>query len=93
MRIVGTPGAEVRVDDHAFGHTPLALSLPRSHEARLITVRRPGFVPQVRRVAGNADVTVRAVLVVARRKTAPGTTTAAAGRSFNPDVISDPFAR
>jgi len=91
LRVVGTPDAEVRVDDQLVGRTPLVATLPRAAGERVVTVRRLGFLGKTERIAGDADSTVRANLPLKRKRTTTASATPA--RPFDPDVVSDPFTR
>jgi serine/threonine protein kinase len=58
LRVRGNAGAHVFVDGVARGQIPLDLQLPRTSRPRVVTIRRAGFAPLTRRVAGDEDALV-----------------------------------
>jgi eukaryotic-like serine/threonine-protein kinase len=74
----GAPGIEFAIDDEPKAKGPLALTKPRDKNAHRITATAPGYRPETKTVAFDADVTWTAQLAPTRGG-APtaGTTTAA----------------
>jgi hypothetical protein len=56
LRLSGLAGAQVLVDDVAVGVLPLDVHLAGSSDVRVIVVKRPGYRPWTRTVAGGVDV-------------------------------------
>jgi eukaryotic-like serine/threonine-protein kinase len=68
LHLRGSDGAEVTVDGALVGQIPLDIELPRADQARHLQVRRRGFVPWARTIAGNTDVALSVVLRRATRE-------------------------
>jgi hypothetical protein len=80
LRLGGSGGAEVTVDGALVGQIPLDIDLPRADAARHLQVRRRGFAPFARTIAGNTDVALTVVLHRATRERAkPSAPTAIEG--------------
>ncbi len=62
LRVLGTGGAEVRIDGVSAGAIPLELTLPSQQQPRRITANRAGRVPADQTIAGDHDATLRLVL-------------------------------
>jgi hypothetical protein len=60
LRVTGPAGADVLLDGRAYGQLPLDVQLPPQGASRVVEVRVAGYLPYVRPIAGDHDVTFEA---------------------------------
>jgi serine/threonine-protein kinase len=85
LRVNGTLGAEVLLDNEVIGEVPLDVVLPRQRRVRTLSVRKAGYARYAIELEGNADTTLTTMLSRLGRGHAK--------HEDNPlTVIRDPFA-